>query len=349
MKKTILFYVHMKDPTLFYTQRFYINTKDLLESLGYNVIVSHKIGDAWKLRYDGLFVFFYKIGVVAAFLSKLRGKKVFFYGGMDDLNKQTTPFFRYNATRLVVFLCVCLADWCLVESKTDMNNLKKLFLHKLPRNIHYSPQAIDLSLYQCDVTQKKNLFTTVCLLSERNIKRKGVDISLYYFCRLKHIPQFQDAKYIIMGRDLGGGSYLKKIISTLGLDDSVSLTGEIPDAKKIALLKASRYYFQLSHYEGFGLAALEAIASNCLVIHTGEGGLSDTIADDGLLIDIGKFNYSLESINPDILKLPSEIGTEFFDKWNLRSKQFDIPNRKEVFYNTIGKTLPTLKKNVLTT
>ena len=55
MKKTILFYVHMKDPSLFKTQRFYTNTKDLLESLGYNVIVSHRIGDAWKLKYDGLF------------------------------------------------------------------------------------------------------------------------------------------------------------------------------------------------------------------------------------------------------------------------------------------------------
>ena len=179
--KTILFYVKMDDPSLFYTQRFYVNTKSLLENLGYKVIVSHSVKDAWKKEYDGLFVFFYKRGVLPGIIAKVLGKKVFFYGGLDDLNTKTTPLFRYICTCIVVKLCIIVGDWCLVESKSDLTNIKKISFRKTHKNVYFSPQAIDVEKYNCNIKNKTMCFSTVAHLTKHNLMRKGVDISLYYF------------------------------------------------------------------------------------------------------------------------------------------------------------------------
>lgn len=55
---------------------------------------------------------------------------------------------------------------------------------------------------------------------------------------------------------------VRSIIDKYNLKGSVELKGEVSEEDKINLLKQSKYYFQLSLYEGFGLAALEALCAN---------------------------------------------------------------------------------------
>ena len=81
MGRTILFYAAVKDVSLFHTQMFYENTKKTLEELGFNVIMTNRMSDALKLKYDGLLCFFFRQGVIPALFAKLRRKKVFFTGG----------------------------------------------------------------------------------------------------------------------------------------------------------------------------------------------------------------------------------------------------------------------------
>jgi glycosyltransferase involved in cell wall biosynthesis len=50
------------------------------------------------------------------------------------------------------------------------------------------------------------------------------------------------------------------------------------------LLKRSKYYFQLSEYEGFGIGALEALASGNIVFHSGVGGLKEGMGPHGMLV-----------------------------------------------------------------
>ena len=57
----------------------------------------------------------------------------------------------------------------------------------------------------------------------------------------------------------------------------MELKGEVSEEDKINLLKRSKYYFQLSLYEGFGLAALEALCADNILIHSGKGGLANSI------------------------------------------------------------------------
>lgn len=51
------------------------------------------------------------------------------------------------------------------------------------------------------------------------------------------------------------------------------------------MMTKSKYFFQLSKYEGFGLAALEALASGNIIIHSNAGGLKYVVGDNGLIFN----------------------------------------------------------------
>lgn len=78
---------------------------------------------------------------------------------------------------------------------------------------------------------------------------------------------------------------MKEPICQYKLHDSVIITGGYRRTK-ISILKSSQYYFQLSQYEGFGLAALEALCAGNIIIHSGKGGLSNPIYQSQILFDI---------------------------------------------------------------
>ena len=66
------------------------------------------------------------------------------------------------------------------------------------------------------------------------------------------MPAFADFNFIIMGWKGEGTTFVQSIINKYDLNDSVELKGEVSEEDKINLLKRSKYYFQLSLYEGIG-------------------------------------------------------------------------------------------------
>ena len=104
-----------------------------------------------------------------------------------------------------------------------------------------------------------------------------MDKALQIFAELKKIPEFVDYRFVIIGRKGEGEVLVRSIIDKYNLKGSVELKGEVSEEDKINLLKQSKYYFQLSLYEGFGLAALEALCANNIIIHSGKGGLANPI------------------------------------------------------------------------
>ena len=161
---------------------------------------------------------------------------------------------------------------------------------------------------------------------EGNVKRKGVDRALRIFAELKKIPAFSDYRFIIMGRKGEGTAFVQSIIDKYGLNDSVELTGEVSEERKISFLKHSEYYFQLSLYEGFGLAALEALCANNVLIHSGKGGLDNPIYKTQLLFDIDNDFDNEFSI---LINKMTSLKTMNLTGENL--KYYDIQRRKEDF------------------
>ena len=77
---------------------------------------------------------------------------------------------------------------------------------------------------------------------------------------------------------------VEKQARELGVAERVFFAGYVGEKDKLAILRSHRYYVQLSVYEGFGIGALEALSQGCQVIHSGVGGLIDTIADFGVVL-----------------------------------------------------------------
>lgn len=328
--KTILFYAALSDMSYFSNHSFYSNTKEVLEKAGYNVIPSINMADAWHKDYDGILCFFYRHGVIPATLAKLRRKKVIFTGGTDNLDKEYAPLKSWLLQVVLFKLCRWLADCCLVESHSDLTNMKKVCLHKNPKNLHYCPQAMALEKYRCNLNEKERTFSTICWQGRiENVKRKGVDKALYYFKYLTQYPEFVDYRFNIIGRTGEGTPYLKKLIKELKLDNQVKIIGPVTESEKLDMLKKTKYFFQLSEYEGFGLAALEAAAAGCIPIHTGKGGLADVYANDGVCVNSG---HTLADIDKTVYNRLLKIGNIDIEKMLKRiHSMFDEPIRVNNF------------------
>lgn len=293
MDRTILFYSSVPSKNLFNTQQFYRIDIDLLTQLGYKVVLSNSIFDSLKFwKYSILFAYFYRYSFFSALLARCLGKRVYFTGGIDDLDKNYASRRRYIVQRYFYILCYWVSNSCIIVSQADMKNVLRVLAKK--GKLTFSEHTIEIDKFVINAFEEKDkLFSTIVWMgNENNVKRKGVDRALKVFSHLKKYKQFEDYKFIIIGKKGEGTAYLLDLINKYMLSESVYFTDEISEEEKINFLKRSKYYFQLSEYEGFGLAALEALASKNIVIHSAKGGLTNPIFSAGIHFNIDE--------NPDI-------------------------------------------------
>jgi len=311
MKKRVLFYSNNLDST--YAQKFYTIDFDIIRSLGYELTVTDKRLELFKFwKYDIFFAYFYTRSFFRALPLALWGKKIFFTGGIDSFDRNTVPRKVFVIQKVFFWLCYQIATKCIVVSDNDWENIETIYNGRLRRKLVKSYHVIDVERFVNEDFKRDNIFVTICWQGVmRNIKRKGLEKSLEIYKYLVEKPEFKDSKYLILGRKGDATPHLEGIIKDLGLERYVTITGEVSEDEKISILKKSKYYFQLSTYEGFGLAALEAEAAGNIVIHSNRGGLKYVVGDNGLII-------SLEGDN-DIDKIYRKIIN--FDSAKLKDAQ----------------------------
>jgi glycosyltransferase involved in cell wall biosynthesis len=101
---------------------------------------------------------------------------------------------------------------------------------------------------------------------------------------LRALAQMPDAELRLVG-DGPLRPQLQSLAHELGVSDRVSFLGHRDDVPE--LLRATDVYVHCAHLEGFGLAALEAMASGVPVVATRNPGMADVVGDAGLLVDPG--------------------------------------------------------------
>lgn len=294
MKNRILFYSSVKSKSLFNTQRFYRIDIEILQNMGYDIILSNRIIDAlWFWKYDIVFSYFYRYSLFVSIIARTFGKNVYFTGGIDALDEENTGKYAYRMQKVLFFLCYILSTKCIIVSKTDMEHVEDI-VGKEAKKLAYSEHTIDTNNFNERLTKEKhcNFCTIGWMGSKDNVLRKGMDKALILFAYLKKFEYFSASKFYIIGKKGEGTILLEKIIKDLKIEDSVIITGEVSESQKVDMLKDNKYYFQLSTYEGFGLAALEALIAKCIIIHSGKGGLANPIYKEHIIVNI---NSSLES------------------------------------------------------
>jgi len=289
MKNRVLFYSSVRNKDLFRIQRFYHIDIELIKNIGFNIFESNRISDFlcfWK--YDIAFIYFYRYGLFPAILSRLFLKKVYFTGGIDGLEESATSRRSYMLQKILFKLCYFFSNKCILVSLADEGNVKKIYKGMLPPKTTLSFHTIEVEQYDNEeLYEKQNIFTTISWMENiENIYRKGVDKSLNVFKYLTEKTEYSEAIMYIIGKEGDGSNYLKKLCAAMNISDKVVFTGSIDEDRKIDILKRSKHYFQLSSYEGFGLAVLEAMAARNIIIHSGVGGLRDTVKDYGIKVDI---------------------------------------------------------------
>lgn len=292
MKKRVFFYAHVNNLDLFSYTGFYQTDIQILSDLGFEVHTTNSIFDFLKFwKYDVTFIYFYTWGVFPAIISKLFRKKVYFTGGIDNLDQELNcSKLNYNKHKIFFKFCTMLADVNIIVSQSDINNINKTGF--VINNLVLVPHVIDFDKFKYCDESKTDIFTTISWMgTDGNVKRKGVDKLIYLFNELsKTNPTY---KLIIIGSPGQGSEYLENIVKELNLTNKIVFTGAISESEKIRYLKSSKMYFQLSKYEGFGLAPIEAMAAGNIIVHSGNGGLKYTIGDLGYKLDIEKPNDQL--------------------------------------------------------
>lgn len=127
----------------------------------------------------------------------------------------------------------------------------------------------------------------------------------------------------------------KQLAQAEGISDRVHFLGIRMDVPE--LLKAADYVVMSSHWEGFGLAAVEGMCASKPVIVSNVKGLAQVIDGAGVIFDLG----NSQQLASEILKLDNdplkykEIATRCLNK----AKKFDISIMAENYHNTYLKCI----------
>ena len=105
-----------------------------------------------------------------------------------------------------------------------------------------------------------------------------------------------DHKLVLAGGPGWGMEALHKAIDDSGVKDRIVLPGYVPE-EHVPLLYAGADFFALvSHYEGFGLPLLEAMARGCPVIAADNSSLPEVVGTAGLLVNAAREEEISEAI-----------------------------------------------------
>lgn len=341
-KNRVLFFSSVSNPDLFRITGFYVLDIKALINAGFEVEVTNKFTPFLKFwKYDIAFLYFYKKSILPGIISWIFNKYIFYTGGIDELNISNKYSFisklKFNIFFVLNYL---ISNTCNIVSKEDFNNVSNLLdKYKINKDkIKYFPHCIDnINYFKFSEISKGNIITTICWMgTEDNVRRKGVDKALYIFKEICNLnPEFN---LYIVGTYGKGKSYLDNIIKILNLSNNVIFTGPISENDKLNLLNKSKFYFQISKYEGFGIAVIEAMFFKNFIIHSGEGGLKDTIRDGGLIVtnkqsekqiakEIMNINNNINNVLPILDKNKDFVNENF--SLNTRSQNFKLTIENE--------------------
>ncbi|MDX6598095.1 MAG: hypothetical protein QOE87_1982 [Gaiellales bacterium] len=113
--------------------------------------------------------------------------------------------------------------------------------------------------------------------------RKNIPLAIEAYARL--MGRGTECELVVAGGDRGGRIDVLDAILRTRMTGRVHLVGHVEDEELPALYSAAQALVFPSLYEGFGLPALEAMASGTPVVASNTTGLAEAVGDAGLTVD----------------------------------------------------------------
>jgi glycosyltransferase involved in cell wall biosynthesis len=123
---------------------------------------------------------------------------------------------------------------------------------------------------------------------------------------------------------------MERVAHELGIGQRVHFLGRRPDIPQ--LLKMADLYVHASNYEGFGIAAVEAMAAGLPVVASDVPGLAEIVRGAGLLVPPGDDEALAKAIN-DVLQ-SSILREQLAAASQKRAADFSIERTADAFIET---------------
>jgi glycosyltransferase involved in cell wall biosynthesis len=152
-------------------------------------------------------------------------------------------------------------------------------------NAFYSPHAFDSSRYpSVQKNRESALVVTVSWLERGNAERKGLPTLLRAIALA--MASEPSVKLAVVGKQEPSSDVFYRLARDLQIADRVEFMGPVSEETKIDLLQRCTVYVQPSRFEGFGVAALEAMAAGAPVITTSAGAIPEVVGDAAEIVPV---------------------------------------------------------------
>jgi glycosyltransferase involved in cell wall biosynthesis len=181
------------------------------------------------------------------------------------------------------------------------------------------------------IGKKENLVITVGGGGEfvKEAKRKRLD----FFISLgeefnKRYPKYK-AKFYLIGHNEGTNTYtyLKELIKSASIEIK-PMTKSIDEL--VSYYRRASIYMQLSYYEAFGIAQIEAMLYGCIPVSNPGGAVPEIIGDAGFIIkdyDIEKYISAIKEIlDGKRENLRNKARERVLEKFTLRARKEKLLN-----------------------
>lgn len=264
-----------------------------LSNFAYNI---EKYSSSHKLRYDLIHSHYWMSGYVGSLIQRwwrIPHITTFHTLGMVkntmDIDEHE-PEFRINVEKELVQSC----NHIVASTDKERNQLIHCY-DGLPHAISIVPCGVNLNLFKPINKRiaKEHLglnIEHILLFVGRVVPLKGVERLLRALTYLEN----EELKLLIVGGDNYSQSELdrlKRLVHCLRISDSVSFLGPVKQEVLPYFYSAADVFVLPSHYESFGMAALESLACGTPVVATDVGAMNDIIKQ-------GKTGYVIKENTP---------------------------------------------------
>lgn len=268
------------------SMEYYRQDVSALRALGHDVVICNRYRDI-PIRFDHIYIWWWTYALYPVLLAKLLRRKsmiagVFnfrFESGAHGPDYFHRPFYQ----RLLISVAARLADANLFVSAKEHVAVSSHFRLKGP---FYFPCAVgDEYLELSRSSSKREGLLSIAWSGRENLTRKGVwDILTAMSClKRRGVP----VSLVLAGKIGDGFPELRRKVAEFALEECVKVVGEVDMEEKLKLFASAKIYLQPSYYEGFGLAAAEAMAAGCCVVTCDVGEVKNVVGDGGYYVSPG--------------------------------------------------------------
>ncbi|MGA7159590.1 MAG: glycosyltransferase family 1 protein [Bacteroidota bacterium] len=147
---------------------------------------------------------------------------------------------------------------------------------------------------------------------------KGVSILLHAFKEV--LASFPDINLVFVGGPLSSDKTFHELMNNLGISKKVRSLGRISNEDLILAYNSAEMFVLPSLYEGFGLPALEAMASGTPVVVSNAGSLPEIVGNAAIVCESGNHGMFADAMM-NLHRNPA-LKEEMIKKGKERSRSF---------------------------